>query len=151
MSYAAKAAGSRKGNAGKDPYVTSLPAPRPRPLATPQPPLPPRARSGRGPVLPRPAAREAPEVDWDHVAIFAGGIALGLALGAGAALLLAPQSGAEARHAIVRRGRKLGVRTHNAWDDLRDELEWATVRAGRNLRGAIRRRRRAPADEPSGI
>src|SRR4051794_35758628 len=39
--------------------------------------------------------------------VFAAGLALGVFIGAGAALLLAPQAGADTRRALVRRGRRL--------------------------------------------
>ena len=58
----------------------------------------------------------------DRIAILIGGIALGMAIGAGIALLWAPRSGADTRHAIARRGRKLRSRGRDAWSDLRDEL-----------------------------
>lgn len=77
----------------------------------------------------------------ETIAVFAAGVALGVALGAGAALLLAPQSGSETRQAIARRGRRLGHRSRDAWDDLRDELRRATRRGIRTLR----RRRERPA------
>jgi len=85
------------------------------------------------------------ELDWQHIAIFATGALLGAALGAGAALLFAPQSGAEARHNLARQGRHLRARTATAWDDLRHELRYA-ARTGRRklarrLTGALRRRR----------
>jgi hypothetical protein len=63
--------------------------------------------------------------------VFVAGVALGLAVGAGVALLLAPQSGEDTRRSLVRGGRALTSRGHDAWDDLRDEL-----------RRAVRRRRR---------
>jgi len=77
--------------------------------------------------LPRYSTRQ------DRTAILAAGIALGLVLGAGAALLLAPQSGADTRHDIVRRGRRLKRRSRTAWDDLRFEL-------GRLQRKSFKRR-----------
>lgn len=64
--------------------------------------------------------------------IFAAGMALGIAVGAAGALLFAPQSGVDTRRAIARRGRRLGVRGRDAWDDL-----------GQELRRFARRRRRA--------
>jgi hypothetical protein len=60
--------------------------------------------------------------DSDRTMAFAAGIALGIALGAGAALLFAPQSGADARHSIARRGRRIKRRSSTAWDDLRFEM-----------------------------
>src|SRR5215831_13368845 len=66
------------------------------------------------------------ETDWQQVAIFGAGLALGLALGAGTALLTAPQSGEETRAALRGRARRIGRtasrRSHDAWDELRDEL-----------------------------
>ena len=80
---------------------------------------------------PRPPA---PKRTSDHgrTVAFALGIGLGLAVGAGVALLLAPQSGAAARRTIARKGKRIRKRSHDAWDDLRDEL-----------RDAVRRRRLA--------
>ena len=77
------------------------------------------------------------ETDWQQVAIFGAGLALGLALGAGTALLTAPQSGEETRAALrgkaKRFGRVTSRRSRNAWDELRDELHSAKM--------ALRRRR----------
>ena len=85
------------------------------------------------------------ELDWQHIGLFAAGALLGAALGAGAALLFAPQSGAEARHKIARRGRHIRARTATAWDDLRHELRYATRRGrrrfARKLNRALRDRR----------
>ena len=61
-------------------------------------------------------------------ATFLAGLGIGLAIGAAAALLLAPRSGAETRQALRLRGKKVGNRARDAWDDLRLELE-ATRRA----------------------
>jgi hypothetical protein len=66
------------------------------------------------------------ETDWQHVAIFGAGLAAGLALGAGIALLSAPQAGWKTRAEIRRFGRNkrraLQLRSREAWHDLRDEL-----------------------------
>lgn len=62
------------------------------------------------------AAREG------RATVFTAGLLVGLAIGAGVALLVAPQTGAEARRALVRRGRRLRRRGVDAWEDLRDEL-----------------------------
>jgi gas vesicle protein len=59
---------------------------------------------------------------------FLAGLGIGLALGAAAALLLAPQSGAETRRALRSRGKKVKNKARDAWDDLRIEIE-ATRRA----------------------
>jgi hypothetical protein len=58
----------------------------------------------------------------DRTAVFATGVVLGLMIGAGAALLLAPQSGADTRNSLIRRSRRLSKRGRNSWDDLRWEL-----------------------------
>ena len=60
-----------------------------------------------------------------------------MAVGAGVALLLAPQTGADARRALARQGRRLSIRGRDAWDDLRDELR----RAARQRLRARRRRK----------
>jgi gas vesicle protein len=77
------------------------------------------------------------ETDWQQVAIFGAGLALGLALGAGAALLTAPQSGEETRAALRGRAKRIGRtttrRSRDAWSDLREELQSAKL--------ALRRRR----------
>ena len=67
-----------------------------------------------------------------QTAVFAAGLFVGLAIGAGVALLFAPDSGAHTRRALIRRGRRVTVRGRNAWDDL-----------GHEFRAAIRNRRRA--------
>jgi gas vesicle protein len=59
---------------------------------------------------------------------FLAGLGIGLAVGAAAALLLAPRSGPDTRRALRNRGRKIGNRARDAWEDLRIELE-ATRRA----------------------
>ena len=77
------------------------------------------------------------ETDWQQVAIFGAGLALGLAVGAGAALLTAPQSGEETRASLRGRAKRIGRtttrRSRDAWAELRDELQSATM--------ALRRRR----------
>lgn len=85
------------------------------------------------------------ELDWQHIAIFTAGAVLGAAIGAGAALLFAPQSGARTRHKIARRGRHFRTRTADAWEDLRHELRYAARRGRKKLaarmNGAWRERR----------
>ena len=93
------------------------------------------------------------ELDWQHIAIFTAGAVLGAAVGVGAALLFAPQSGARTRHNIARRGRHFRTRTADAWEDLRHELRYAARRGRRKLaarmNGAVRDRneRRALRDK----
>jgi gas vesicle protein len=95
---------------------------------------------GQGRATIPPTASDV-ETDWQHVAIFAAGAMLGAALGAGAALLLAPMSGEQVRHHLARRGRRLRSRTSDAWDDLRDELQFAARRGRRKIGRALRHRR----------
>jgi hypothetical protein len=69
------------------------------------------------------------DTDWQEVAIFGAGLALGVILGAGGALLTAPRTGAETRAALGARAARLRRTTvrssQNVWDDLRDELRQA--------------------------
>ena len=62
------------------------------------------------------------ERDWRGAGILGLGILAGALVGAGVALLLAPQSGEETRERIADRARRLGSRADAGWDDLRDEL-----------------------------
>ena len=107
----------------------------------------------------RPAPRRASttpahgETDWAHVAVFLSGLAMGIALGAGVAMLTAPQAGVETRADIrrktMRAKRMIGRRSHDAWLDLRDELRGATLklRRRRAKRAAERARQREMAQE----
>jgi hypothetical protein len=62
------------------------------------------------------------ERDWRGAGVLSLGLIAGALVGAGLALLLAPQSGEETREQIVTRARRLGARADEGWDDLRDEL-----------------------------
>ena len=62
------------------------------------------------------------ERNWRGAGILSLGIIGGALVGAGLALLLAPQSGEETRDGLVRRARRFGTRADEGWDDLRDEL-----------------------------
>jgi hypothetical protein len=64
----------------------------------------------------------------------AAGVAVGLLVGAGMALLLAPLEGVDARRALRRRMRRVGYRGQDAWLDLRDELRHAAIRMRRARR-----------------
>ncbi|HVE34822.1 MAG TPA: YtxH domain-containing protein [Gemmatimonadaceae bacterium] len=74
-------------------------------------------------------------------AYLAAGLAIGIVVGAGVAILFAPQSGADTRRLIARRGRRLGQRGHDAWDDLADELKSAAKRRRKAWRERRDRRR----------
>jgi gas vesicle protein len=73
-------------------------------------------------------------LDWQKIALLAGGVAIGAAVGAGAALLFAPRSGAATRHAMIRKGRNAGLRVRDSWDDLRDDVGRARRRGARRLK-----------------
>jgi gas vesicle protein len=98
----------------------------------------------------RPAASVArPSSDWQQVAVFGVGLAVGIALGAGIALLTAPQSGEETRSDLRRKAQRttrlVGRRSRDAWLDVRDELRGATRALSR--RKARRARREELAKE----
>jgi len=63
------------------------------------------------------------------------GLAVGLLLGAGVALLFAPGRGSDTRRGLRRGLRQAGLRSRDAWADLRIELR----HAGRRYRRARRR------------
>ena len=50
---------------------------------------------------------------------FLAGLAIGALVGAGAAMLFAPQSGADTRRAVSRRARRLAREARDRYDDLR--------------------------------
>ena len=71
--------------------------------------------------------------------LLGGALALGVLLGAGAALLLAPQTGEDMRADIADGTRRLRHRAGDAWEDLRDELEWAAKRGRKRMRRGVTR------------
>jgi gas vesicle protein len=81
------------------------------------------------------------------VGVFLAGLLTGLAIGAGAALLYAPQAGVETRRQLVRRGRRVKARAEDAWEDLRDELHHAARRSKRKVNRAVRDGRWAAAEK----
>lgn len=101
-----------------------------------------RPASGQRSILSAPMP-PTDETDWQQVAIFGAGVALGIAVGAGAALLAAPQSGAETRAVLRARAgrvrRTTSRRGHDVWEDLRDEME--------NVKRALHRRKARRAAE----
>ena len=74
------------------------------------------------------------ELDWGRVGLFGAGIALGALIGAGTALLLAPQSGAETRRSIALRARGMKYDAADAWDDLGEQLSLLRRAARRKVR-----------------
>lgn len=77
---------------------------------------------------------------------FLAGVFVGLAVGAAAALLLAPGSGAETRQALRQRGRRVRDKASDAWEDLRLEL----AKTARALRRKRRDARTAGGSETRG-
>ena len=68
--------------------------------------------------------------DESHTAYFIAGMAVGLLIGAGIAMLSAPQSGRRTRRKIKRRVSGAGHTVGDAWEDWGDELKDA-LEAGR--------------------
>lgn len=75
---------------------------------------------------------ESPE--WGRVGALAAGIVIGAVIGAGAALLLAPQSGRETRKSMSRAARRGRDRAAEAWDQAGDQLWWAARRGKKRMR-----------------
>ena len=86
------------------------------------------------------------DMQWRHAAIFGAGIALGAMIGAGAALLFAPQSGEETRELISERAQRLGGRIGERIDDARGDLGWYLRRGRRKIRRGAERGRWAGQD-----
>ena len=86
------------------------------------------------------------EMPWKQTAIFGAGIALGALIGAGAALLFAPQSGEETRELISERAQRFGGRIGDRIDDVRGDLGWYLRRGRRKLRRGAERGRWAGED-----
>jgi hypothetical protein len=79
--------------------------------------------------------------EWDNLGIFGAGLAVGLTLGAGLALLLAPRSGEETRELLGERSRWVGDRVSGGLDDIRYGVERATRRSRRKLHRGLTRGR----------
>ena len=79
--------------------------------------------------------------DWRRLGVFGAGLAIGLAVGAGATLLFAPRSGEETRELLGLGARRLGDRAADRWDDLRDELRWLARRGRKSGRRGVTRSR----------
>lgn len=73
----------------------------------------------------RPTRRPLPSHSTDagdRTMVFVAGLMVGLAVGAGATLLIAPQAGPDTRRSLRRMTKRFGRRGHDAWEDLRDEF-----------------------------
>ena len=93
------------------------------------------------PPPPRPRSRGTPyaeERDWGKIGGFGAGIVVGVLLGAGIALFLAPQTGKALRSGIARGTRRMRSRADDAFADLREELRIAARRGRRHLHHKVR-------------
>jgi hypothetical protein len=117
----ARGAGSARARSGADARETSPASPR---------------------ATPRVTGRPYDETrDWARLATLGGGIAVGVLLGAGVALLFAPAAGEETRELLRERARDAGDRVRDRFDDLRGDLRYAARRGGRGIRRGIARGR----------
>jgi len=78
----------------------------------------------------KPFSRKA---DWHVVALVGASVAAGVAIGAGLALLMAPQSGAHTRLALSRQLRRRRPWRSSPWDQLGEELKKAARRRNRRM------------------
>jgi hypothetical protein len=85
-------------------------------------------------------------MQWRHAALFGAGVALGALIGAGAALLYAPQSGEETREMLSERAHQFGGRMGERIGDARGDLGWYMRRGRRKLRRGAERGRWAGQD-----
>lgn len=83
---------------------------------------------------------------WERVGWLGVGIAIGTVLGAGIALLYAPQSGLQTRAAIRHRGRAIATRGRDAWDELAEELGKVARRRMKKMRRKATRAQWAAED-----
>jgi gas vesicle protein len=74
------------------------------------------------------------------------GIAIGTVLGAGIALLYAPQSGLQTRAAIRQRGHTIATHGRDAWDELAEELRKTARRRMKKMRRKATRAQWAAED-----
>lgn len=72
---------------------------------------------------------------------FVTGLTIGLLIGSGVALLLAPQSGEVTRKMIEKRARRVGGDVSDRWEDLRDELDLLARRGRKRMRRGLKRGR----------
>ena len=92
------------------------------------------------------AAQEEDGPELPRAGVFALGLVMGALLGAGAALLTAPQSGATTRRLIRRQVSDLREDAGDVWGDLGAELRHVVNRGRRRLKRKANRARWATAD-----
>lgn len=93
-----------------------------------------------------PALPTVPRETAARAGVLGIGLAIGALLGAGIALLLAPQSGEDTRDLLRRRARGIRMQAGDGWSELGDELRYVTRRQRRELRRKARRARWAASD-----
>lgn len=71
------------------------------------------------------AAEDEEAVEHHSTRTFLAGLAIGALIGAGAALLFAPQSGADTRRAVSRRAKHLAREARDRYDETRETLRRA--------------------------
>ncbi|MBI1722310.1 MAG: YtxH domain-containing protein [Gemmatimonadetes bacterium] len=69
---------------------------------------------------------------WGGARTFVAGLVIGVLVGAGVALLFAPQSGGETRRLIRRRAKKIAAGAQDRYDDLKDRVRRARRRRERD-------------------
>ena len=84
--------------------------------------------------------------DWAGLGMLAAGIVVGTLLGAGVALLYAPQSGIETRLDARRRARRLRAEAAGRWDEISGGVRSATRQGSKRLHRSATRARWAAAD-----
>jgi hypothetical protein len=106
----------------------------------------PRRGSAAGTPRSTPRGRSYEEArDWGQIALVAGGIAAGAAIGAGIALLFTDETGPERRAHIAKRARRFGHDAEQKWEDLAFELKEAARAARDKIR--LRRSRKHAAED----
>jgi gas vesicle protein len=93
-----------------------------------------RRRRGRDRGAAGAAGAERSGTDWQRAGVFGAGLAIGVLLGAGAALLAAPASGFETRTRLARSARRAGDRVVDRWDDLATDVGRSAKRGARAAR-----------------
>ncbi|MEK7668667.1 MAG: YtxH domain-containing protein [Gemmatimonadota bacterium] len=71
------------------------------------------------------AAEDEEAVEHHSTRTFLAGLAIGALIGAGAALLFAPQSGADTRRAVSRRAKHLAREARDHYDEITEKLRRA--------------------------
>jgi YtxH-like protein len=84
--------------------------------------------------------------DWAGIGMFGAGILVGALLGAGAALLYAPQSGIETRLDMSRKARRLRAEAGGRWDEVAGGVRRGVRQGTKRVRRSATRARWATAD-----